>query len=178
MRYRALSRDGRCGGAGSFRRKLIEKLAAAGAVEPLARGRGSRRRSPCRRRDPRAFAATHDCRRVAAGGRRDPRSAIGAMTALYRRFRALNRRARRTIIMSDNVGLSDILATAWKSGNVCRSRSLSGQPRKIQSRRRIFAFQRRTGFALHWRTATAEPMKSTRPTGRDAATSARSWSAL
>jgi hypothetical protein len=37
MRYRALSRDERSGGAGSFRRKFIEKLAAAGAVEPLAR---------------------------------------------------------------------------------------------------------------------------------------------
>jgi len=37
MRYRALSRDGRCGGAGSFSRQFIEKLAAAGALDLLAR---------------------------------------------------------------------------------------------------------------------------------------------
>jgi hypothetical protein len=37
MRYRVLSRDGRCGGAGSFRCQFIEKLAAAGALDPLAR---------------------------------------------------------------------------------------------------------------------------------------------
>jgi hypothetical protein len=36
MRYRALSRDGRCGGAGSFSRQFIEKLAAAGALDLLA----------------------------------------------------------------------------------------------------------------------------------------------
>jgi hypothetical protein len=37
MRYRALSRDGRCGGAGSFSRQFIEKLAAAAALDLLAR---------------------------------------------------------------------------------------------------------------------------------------------
>jgi hypothetical protein len=37
MRYRALSRDGRCGGAGSFSCQFIEKLAAAGALDLLAR---------------------------------------------------------------------------------------------------------------------------------------------
>ena len=37
MRYRALSRDGRCGGAGSFSCQFIEKLAAAVALDPLAR---------------------------------------------------------------------------------------------------------------------------------------------
>ena len=37
MRYRALSRDGRRGGAGSFSRQFIEKLAAAGALDLLAR---------------------------------------------------------------------------------------------------------------------------------------------
>jgi len=56
-------------------------------------GRGSRRRSPCGRGDPGAIAAAHDCRRNARG-RRDPRSATGAMTALYRQFGTVNRRAR------------------------------------------------------------------------------------
>ena len=37
MRYRALSRDGRGGGAGSFSCQFIEKLAAAGALDLLAR---------------------------------------------------------------------------------------------------------------------------------------------
>jgi hypothetical protein len=70
MRYRALSRDGRRGGAGSFSRQFIEKLAAAGALDLLARAG-----------DPRAFAAGGGARRDTRG-RRDPRFAIGAMTAL------------------------------------------------------------------------------------------------
>jgi hypothetical protein len=49
------------------------------------------------------------------------------MTALYRQFRALNRRACLGKGMSDNVALSEILATPWKSG-------------------KIFAFDRRTAF--------------------------------
>ena len=55
------------------------------------------------------------------------------MTALYRPFRAVNRRARLRKRMSDNDGLSDILGIPWKSGNVAAFRSLDSVPR-----RRIF----------------------------------------
>jgi hypothetical protein len=36
---------------------------------------------------------------------------------------------------------------------------MGGQPAKTRSRRRIFAVQRRTGLAFHWRTAVAEARK-------------------